>query len=56
MSILYITGLQYELDAFDKKHKQPLPGPLYDWRCRWIKAIEKAKSDASLQSMDLNIR
>lgn len=55
MNTLYITGLQYELDAFDKKHKKPLPEPVYEWRCRWVKAIEKAKSAASPDPIDPNI-
>ena len=42
MKTLYIVGLQRELEAFDKKHKKPLPVPLYHWRNRWIKAIERA--------------
>jgi hypothetical protein len=47
MTILYITGLQQELAEFDRKHQnhmQPLPKLIYDWRRRWIKAIELAKS------------
>jgi hypothetical protein len=48
----YVTGLQQELSEFDRKHanhKQPLPKLLYDWRRRWIKAIEIAQNKAVSQ-------
>jgi len=39
----YVQGLIDELNAFDKRCKKPLPKLIYDWRNRWILAIERAK-------------